>query len=164
MGMFFQRTQSLWRIILVFFGGYVFFSCSEEELFSEFHSFPDSEWEQQDIIRFQVPVQDTISRYEVFLEIRNNNDYPFRNIWMFIDYQNPQGDVRHDTLHAELADIYGKWYGKGISLYTYTFPYSLNTQYPDTGTYVYTIRQGMRKNPLPGISDIGLRVSKKTDQ
>ena len=133
-------------------------------MFSEFHSFYNSEWKQQEFVRFEVPVQDIHTPFEVFLEIRNNNDYPFQNIWLFIDYRNPKGEIRSDTLQAELADVYGKWYGKGISLYTYSFPYDLNTQYRDTGTYVYTIRQGMRENSLKGISDIGLRILKKSDQ
>lgn len=141
----------------------VFFSCSEKEVFSEFHSFSKAEWGQNDILKFQVPVYDTLSYYDVFLELRNNNDYPFRNIWLFIDSESPNGEVRSDTLNAELADIYGKWYGKGIGVYTYSFPYELHMQYKDTGTYVYSIRQGMRENPLKGISDIGLRVSKIAD-
>ena len=139
-------------------------SCSKKELFSEFRSFHDSEWSRQEIVRFEVPMQDTLSLFEVFLEIRSNNDYPFQNIWLFIDYQNPEGKVRSDTLQAELADIYGKWYGKGISLYSYSFPYDLNARYPEPGTYVYTICQGMREEPLRGISDIGLRITKKSDQ
>jgi len=139
-------------------------SCSQKEIFSEFHSFPKSEWNQGEIARFEVDVTDISLHYDIFLEIRNRNDYPFRNIWLFIDYQTPNGNLRSDTLHTELADIYGKWYGTGISLYTYSFPYELNRQYSDTGKYVYSIRQGMRENPLNGISDIGLRVLRKTDQ
>jgi len=31
-------------------------SCSNKELFSEFHSFQKSEWEKQEVVRFEVPV------------------------------------------------------------------------------------------------------------
>lgn len=142
------------------------FACTdnEKELFSEFRSFPHAEWSQSDSLRFYVSIQDTVSYYDVFLELRNNNHYPFRNIWLFINYQTPLGEIRSDTLNAELADIYGKWYGKGINLYSYSFPYSFDIQYQDTGTYIYTIRQGMRQDPLSGISDIGLRILKKGNQ
>jgi gliding motility-associated lipoprotein GldH len=144
------------------FGLFVFFlSCSQKEVFYEFHSFPLAEWNQQESVRFEIPVHDNSIPYDVFIEIRNNNNYSFRNLWLFVDYKNPNGRLRSDTVYVELADIYGKWYGKGISLFDYSFPYELNVQYPDTGKYIYTIRQGMRENPLKGISDIGLKVSRK---
>ena len=147
-----------WILLFILFS-----ACSGKEVYSDFRSLPNSEWDSREAIRFKVPIKDVSKPYNVLLEIRNTNDYPFSNLWLFVDYQTHQGEVRSDTLQVELADIYGKWYGKGISLYAYSFPYELNVQYPDTGTYVYTIRQGMRKNPLKGISDIGLIIREKTN-
>jgi gliding motility-associated lipoprotein GldH len=147
--------------LIIFLFGLLFLlaACSEEETFSEFRSFPNAEWDKQEAIRFEVPIHDISTPYNVLLELRNNNNYPFRNIWLFIDYKTPSGSMRSDTLTTDLADIYGKWYGTGMSLYSYSFPYQVNVQYADTGIYVYTIRQGMRENVLKGISDIGLTVS-----
>ena len=148
-----------WTLLLVLFS-----ACSGKEVYSDFRSFPYSEWDSREAIRFKVPIKDASQNYDAFFEIRNTNDYPFSNLWLFVDYETPTGDIRSDTLQVELADVYGKWYGKGISLYAYSFPYELNIQYPDTGTYIYTIRQGMRKNPLEGVSDIGLIIREKTDK
>ncbi|MDR0412782.1 MAG: gliding motility lipoprotein GldH [Dysgonamonadaceae bacterium] len=139
----------------------LFVSCTQKETFCAYHSFPQSEWAPADTVRFEVPISDHSTLNDIYIEVRNNNDYPFRNLWLFVDYGNPDGQTRSDTIHVELADIYGKWYGKGISLYHYSFPYELNVQYPDTGKYVYSIRQGMRENPLKGISDVGLKISRK---
>lgn len=139
-------------------------ACSGKEAYSEFRSFPNSEWDLHEAVRFKAPIKNISQAYDIFFEIRNTNDYSYRNLWLFVDYQMPKGQVRSDTINVELADDYGKWYGTGIGLFSYTFPYELNVQYPDTGTYTYTIRQGMRNNPLTGISDIGLIVRKKTDQ
>lgn len=138
-------------------------SCSNREVFSEFRSFPQGKWDQQEALRFEVPVKDVSAHYDIFFEIRNNNEYPFRNIWLFVNYQTPRKELRSDTLQVELADAYGKWYGKGLSLFTYSFPYELNVQYSDTGIYTYTVFQGMRENPLKGISDVGLKILKKID-
>jgi gliding motility-associated lipoprotein GldH len=157
------RLNNYFRLVFGILLSVFVINCSNQELFSEFHSFPKSEWDKSEMVRFEVDVTDDSPRYDVSLEIRNNNNYPFRNLWLFIDFQTPTGSLRSDTLQVELADMYGKWYGKGISLYAYSFPYELNVQYPDTGKYVYTIRHGIRENPLKGISDIGLRVSRKTD-
>jgi gliding motility-associated lipoprotein GldH len=147
-------------IILFLLGG-LLAACSEADFFSEFHSFPGGAWEKGDTVRFEVPVHDAEGRYQVLIQCRNDNRYPFRNIWLFIDYQTPGGSVRSDTLCTDLADAYGKWYGDGIGVYCYSFPYQLDVQYPDTGTYSYTIRQGMRADVLTGMTDVGLRVVKK---
>ncbi|MDH8701205.1 gliding motility-associated lipoprotein GldH [Dysgonomonadaceae bacterium PH5-43] len=136
-------------------------SCSNKETFSEFHSFSNSEWDKSDTAKFEVVISNNVD-YEVSLQIRNNNDYSFRNLWLFVDCTNPTGQTRHDSINVELADVYGNWYGKGISLYSLTIPYE-NIQQQDSGLYRYSIRHGMREDVLKGISDIGLTVSKKTD-
>jgi len=143
-------------------------ACAKDEIFSEFHSFPNAEWDRQQAIRFEAPVHDISVPYHVTIKLRHNNRYPFRNIWFFVEYQTPSGSIQLDTVPKDkdtgyLADEYGKWNGKGISLYSYSFRYQENIQYPDTGIYIYTIRQGMRADVLTGVSDIGLCISKKPD-
>ncbi|MDR2056974.1 MAG: gliding motility lipoprotein GldH [Dysgonamonadaceae bacterium] len=145
----------LWS--LLFFG----VTCAREEIFSEFHSFREAEWVRNEKVHFEIEINDNTPNYEVLLEIRNNNNYPFQNIWLFIDITTPAGQQRTDTVNIELADVYGKWYGRGISLYTYSVPFEQNVRYPLPGIYTYSIRQGMREEVLKGISDIGLTVKNK---
>ncbi|MDR3340868.1 MAG: gliding motility lipoprotein GldH [Candidatus Symbiothrix sp.] len=137
-------------------------ACSHKEVFFEFHSIKNAIWDRSEKAVFEVNIKDNAKPFAISLEVRSNNDYPFRNIWLFVDFKTPGSTIRTDTVSADLADIYGKWYGKGISLYSLSIPYEPHFLFPDTGTYSYTIRQGMRENPLIGISDIGLKVSEKT--
>ncbi|MDR1683397.1 MAG: gliding motility lipoprotein GldH [Candidatus Symbiothrix sp.] len=133
-------------------------ACGQIDTFSEFHSFPQLEWKQSEAVRFEAPVTDLSKYYDVFIEIRNNNQYPFANLWLFIDMKMPDGTVRSDTIPVQLADVYGKWFGTGIGTYSLSYLYKEHFQYPDTGIYVYIIRQGMRKEILNGISEVGLRI------
>lgn len=146
--------------LLFFFG----ISCSHNEIFFEYHSFEKDGWNREAAAVYHISIDNTTDLFDVSLEIRNNNDYSFRNIWLFVDFQSPGGDMRTDTIGLDLADTYGKWYGKGISLYSLTIPYEKAVRFPKEGAYTYFIRQGMRENPLKGISDIGLRISKKMNQ
>lgn len=148
-------------VIPVFF---FYMACSQEEIFFEYHSLDNAQWKREQPAVFNIKVGDASLFYDVFITIRNNDNYPFSNIWLFIDCKTPEGNSRTDTLGADLADVYGKWYGKGLSLYNLSIPYETSVIFPDTGTYTYSIRQGMRENPLSGISDIGLKVSKKFDK
>ena len=136
-------------------------ACTQKEISFESHSFPNAGWDMRQGVPFKVSIQDTSIIYDITVEFRHNDQYPYRNIWLFVDYETPSGIVRTDTLGDYLADTYGKWLGKGISLYSFPFTYQENIQYPDTGTYIYTIRHGMRSDVLTGVSDIGLRISKK---
>jgi len=136
-------------------------SCSHNEVFFQYHSFANTEWDRNEPAVFHVNIKDNSQPYNVSVELRNNDAYPFSNIWLFVDYKTPNGNSRSDTVGADVADVYGKWYGKGLSLYNLSIPYENMILFPDTGTYIYSIRQGMRENPLKGISDIGLKVSKK---
>lgn len=135
-------------------------SCSNKETYSEFYSFKEAAWTQEECASFEVEISDTLALYSVFLDIRNNNDYPFRNIWLFVDTPTQEG-TQTDTIQVELADIYGKWHGNGLSKFTYSTVYKKDYKFPSSGTYSYSIRHGMRENPLRGISDIGLRIEKQ---
>ncbi|GHT38156.1 hypothetical protein AGMMS49965_00650 [Bacteroidia bacterium] len=140
----------------------VFTACSPvEEHYYQFRSFSSGAWDAQEEIRFEVPVQSIRQLYNVFLELRNTNEYNFRNIWLVVDILNTDGSLQTDTIHATLADRNGRWYGNGISIYDTEIPVQTNIQYPDSGIYVYTIRQEMSENPLRGITDVGLRVMKR---
>jgi gliding motility-associated lipoprotein GldH len=139
-------------------------SCSHNEIFLEYRSFKKSEWERKDVAVYHVDINNTTDLFDVSLEIRNNNNYPFRNIWLFVDFQVPGESVRTDTIGFDLADVYGKWYGKGINQYNFTAPYKTGVRFPRRGIYTCSVRHGMHTNPLTGISDIGLKISKKVNQ
>ena len=141
-----------------------FFACSKSDVFFEFRSTENGSWDRSKPAIFEINISDTIKSYSLDLIVRNNDDYAFQNIWLFIDRKDPKGIFTSDSLTIELADAYGKWHGKGLSIYSLTIPYQSDVLFSDSGCYTYTIRQGMRKNPLRGISDIGLRLSKNSAQ
>ena len=90
-------------------------SCSHNEIFFEYHSFGRDGWDRNKAAVYHINIDNTTDLFDVSLEIRNNNDYPFSNIWLFVDFQVPGGEVRTDTVGIDLADAHGKWFGKGIS-------------------------------------------------
>jgi gliding motility-associated lipoprotein GldH len=140
-----------------------FFSCSHKEVFFDFHSVVDASWARADTAVFEVNITDAAIPYDIFVEIRHNEHYPFSNIWLFVNVETPERSVRTDTIGVDLADVYGKWYGKGFSLHNFSIPYEKSFLFPHPGVYTFSICQGMRDNPLKGVSDIGLKISKKSD-
>ena len=86
--------------------------------------------------------------------------YPFQNLWLFIDDEQPFGPLLRDTIECMLANDYGKWLGKGVSIYETSFLIKKAYYFPIEGEYTFSLRQGMRAKSIPGIEEVGLRVEK----
>jgi len=153
------------HIFILFFLVILVSACgTRDDIYFQFKGIENAKWSQNTSFDFAVEVTDTLSYHDIFLEIRNNESYSFRNLWLFVNLKTPEGQIRRDTVNCELADVYGKWHGKGGSLHTLSVPFEQNVRFSIPGTYLYSIRQGMRENELKGISDIGLRVVKQRNQ
>ncbi|MDO9153655.1 MAG: gliding motility lipoprotein GldH [Paludibacter sp.] len=136
-------------------------SCTQKDIFLEYFTVNESGWSKDSLFTFDVPVNDTISKYNVYVNIRNRGEYPYQNLWLFIEKINPDSVVTRDTIEFYLADKYGKWFGTGVgAIFEMPVLYQQNFKFPYTGTYRYKIIQGMRQNLLPGINDVGMRVER----
>jgi len=98
--------------------------------------------------------------YNISLEVSNNVNYPYRNIWIFV-----QDNIENDTIFAnsskeyELADEFGKWHGSGFgNLYQISFPLFENVSFKRAGSHRIKLEHGMRDEMLPGIEKVGLRI------
>lgn len=134
-------------------------SCSKNVVFDDVARISDEGWQAGQKYTFQVPVSDTLAAYDILIHSRNKSSYEFSNLWLFIETIAPSGESMRDTTQIILADETGHWLGHGLSsVNTMLTPYKTNIRFPYRGIYVFEIRQGMRKEMLEDIIDIGLRV------
>ncbi len=143
-------------------------ACKENIVFSEYRKIDvESGWKTNQILPFQILINDTELRYNVFIHLRNENDYLFRNLFMFLNTHYPDKTQSIDTLECILADERGKWLGGGMGdSYDNAILFKQNTKFHQKGTYVFSLEQAMRygnKNfiqPLLGITQVGISVEK----
>ena len=136
-------------------------SCHQNEIFFQFKKVSDQGWSQDSIVRFDVRVTDKNAPYKFFIHVRHKSNYPYQNIWLFLEQTNPDKTQTKDSVEAYLSDQYGKWLGSGAgSLKEMQIFYQQQFHFPDTGTYRFGIRQGMRDSLLQGINDVGIRIEK----
>jgi gliding motility-associated lipoprotein GldH len=135
-------------------------SCGESALYDQYQVV-NTEWDKKKEYFFTYEIIDITREYRVSLNIRNNNRYPYRNLWLFCSEEQPVGPIRRDTLECMLADDYGKWLGSGISIYHASIPFRERYRFPHKGQYTFSIRQGMRDAHLRGIEEIGLRIEEE---
>jgi gliding motility-associated lipoprotein GldH len=106
-----------------------------------------------------------VSAYDVYVNIRNRGDYPYQNLWLFLNKTTPDSLQSKDSIECYLADKRGKWLGTGIgSIKEMPVLYKQNVRFNKPGIYRYKIVQGMRDSILKGINDIGMRVEKVTNK
>jgi gliding motility-associated lipoprotein GldH len=125
-------------------------------------------WYSENDIEFIVNNQDTISKNNVFINIRNNKDYEFSSLFLITQIEFPGGFQIVDTLEYEMADTQGKWLGSGFTdLKENKLFYKESVLFSEKGIYKFNIKQVTRgindiegKNPLKGITDVGLSIEK----
>lgn len=132
-------------------------------MFFQYKTLSASGWDKDSLLLFDVTIDDTLSTYNLYVNIRNSSIYSYQNFWFFTDCISPKNVKLSDTTECYLADERGKWLGSGVgSLFEMPVLMDKNVKFDTTGVYRYEIRHGMREDVLEGINDIGLRVEKVT--
>lgn len=93
-------------------------ACSDGGVFdSEFRPIDESGWSKSESLTFELP--DTVpcgnkKTYDVELHVRHDGKYPYRDLWLFVDFVGGGVVLERDTVDVELADQYGNWFGSGF--------------------------------------------------
>jgi gliding motility-associated lipoprotein GldH len=145
--------------------------CGNENLvFEQNIEIPNAEWIVSEKAIMSFDVTDTVSQHNFLINVRNTEAYPYRNLYVFVKTQFPNGKFSRDTVGIVLADATGRWVGKGsgyLSMSQHmsnTIMYNYNKRFPLSGTYKVEIEQAMRVDTLEGIQNIGLRIEKTKNQ
>ena len=66
-------------------------------------------------IIFEIPenILDTL-RKNIFLRLRNNNNYQYSNIFLIVSLTAGEEQITNDTLEYLMASPEGKWLGEGF--------------------------------------------------
>ncbi len=142
-------------------------SCSNPSDYDTFKKVSKSKWNINEPISFAIDNKDTIQRKNIFIQLRNNNDYPFSNLFLITDMTFPKGKRIVDTLEYTMARPDGTFLGSGATdIKENLLVYKENVILPEEGTYHFEIRHAMRKlgeeagvTFLDGVLDVGLKIT-----
>lgn len=157
---------------LLFCAGLLFLSCAEHVIFSESQVIPKGRWNKGDKLQFAVENTDTLQEKSLFIVLRNDNSYPYSNLYLIVGMESPNGNEVRDTLEYVMADPQGHWLGSGsTNTVENILGYKQNVVFSEKGVYTFTISHAMRENgsvsgieSLPGILDVGIQIEKNVDQ
>lgn len=159
-----QRLPLKLSLGLIFLFELLFFACSDSNVvLDETTNFEKSGWVQKQPIRFNLEVADSVSSYSAYVVIRQNNAYPFYNLYFSPSIVDSQGKTIQKGLgEAILYDPKtGKPKGAGFGdIYEKKFLIYSALKFPKPGKYQIQVEQSMRVDTLAGMVSFGLLVEK----
>lgn len=137
-------------------------SCDSDMVFEQNRQIPGSVWKAENKIIFETEIMDTVSLYDLYINIRNSGNFQYSNLYIFVDVFQPEGKIERDTIECILADLQGRWLGKSGSgsVWHNQILFNRKTRFPREGKYVFRFEQAMRDKELENIMDVGLRIEK----
>ncbi len=135
-------------------------ACNDKTVYHDYEQTSASGWEKNDPLSFTIPPIQETGNYTEEVGMRINGSFPFLSLSLIVEQTKLNtGEKQCDTLVCELINKRGYPQGKGVSQYQYLFP--LKTLQLNKGDSLrIEIRHDMKREILPGITDVGLKVSK----
>ena len=155
------KNSALLLLVVILFS-----SCDKKRVFDEYKSV-GSAWHKDSIVRFDLPELDSTKRYNLFVNLRANNDYQYNNLFLIVALELPNGFTKVDTLEYQMADPDGTLLGDGFTdIKESKLFYKENVKF--RSKYKVHIKQAVRENgkvpgvtALDGITEVGFRIEKK---
>ncbi len=140
-------------------------SCDKKRVFDEYKSVGNA-WHKDSIITFKLPKLESAKNYNLFVNIRDNNDFPFDNLFLIVSLEQPDKKILVDTLEYKMANPDGTLMGEGFTdIKESKLFYKEKVAFKLKGDYKVHIKQAVRQtgkvvgvNNLKGITEVGFRV------
>lgn len=147
-------------------------SCDSALVKSEYRATDNGSWDKDVVMEFSFSELDSIQKHDIYINVRNDESFPYNNLFLIAEMAFPTGETVTDTLEYEMAMPDGTWLGKGYgSIKENKLWYKENIVFPTSGVYTLQISHAMRKNGnvngvvnLEGITDVGFEIVKSNKE
>ncbi|HHP7242059.1 MAG TPA: gliding motility lipoprotein GldH [Cyclobacteriaceae bacterium] len=136
-------------------------SCDDGKVYQEYHDLENNIWKKDYTPKFEFDINDISLNYNIFYSIRNGLDYPFYNLYLKYTLTDPRGQEISSEMHEVILfdPKTGKPRGSGLGD---TFNHRIlcleNQNFKKEGAYNIKIQQYMRRDSLPEIKSVGIRI------
>jgi len=133
-------------------------ACNQKTVYYHYEQTSLMGWDKNDTLTFTIGPVTASGHYLEEIGLRISGEYPFTGLNLIVEQRNSSKQIlRVDTLACNLVNERGNVEGQGVSQFQYLFP--LSTLDLGEGERLFiTVRHDMKRDILPGISDIGLRL------
>ncbi len=136
-------------------------SCSKRKVFEKYIDIDNYKWKRANLIKFEVPITDTTTNYDVTLNVRHTSYYAFANILLNVTTTYPAGDMRTKDYNIVLRNDDGTFKGEGAGdIWDLAYPVMTDVTFAQKGTYTFEVQNVMPAIEISDIMDVGLIVKK----
>jgi gliding motility-associated lipoprotein GldH len=153
------------RSILLVLATILLVSCNDKSIFDQYKSVGNN-WHKDSIVSFKLPKLEANKKYNLFVNIRDNADYQYSNLFLIVSLEHPNHTIKVDTLEFEMATPEGELLGNGFSdVKQSKLVYKQKERFTQRGNYKVKIQQATRQTGkivgethLKGITEVGFRI------
>ena len=133
-------------------------ACNKKTVYYHYEHTSLAGWDKNDTLTFALGPVSAPGSFVEEIGLRVSGEYPFTRLNLIVEQKNQSKQLlRVDTLVCDLVNEKGNMEGQGVSQYQYLF--RLSAMDLEEGEQLFVaVRHDMKRDILPGISDIGLRL------
>ena len=133
-------------------------ACHPYTQYDEYRHTNASGWDRDTLLIFDVPPLEQDGTYIEELNIRTDNNYPFRQLSLVVDQEVlPANKHIIDTLQIDVYDDEGDASGKGFSIYQNELVFKFITLHKGDSLHI-SVGHNMRRHIIPGVNDVGVKL------
>jgi gliding motility-associated lipoprotein GldH len=139
--------------------GILFTRCGDDYTYDERADISGQSWAYEDTLTFDFTIGDVTKIYSLALYVTHSVDYSFQNLYVQFHTRYPSGKTETQMVSLELAKKSGIWNGDcGGQWCTAEIALQPKAIFEETGAHQIKIEQYMRKNSLPGLKSMELKI------
>lgn len=157
-----MQKRQLVNLSLVFLISIALFgmiSCNNGVIYKEYKEINPLGWGYNDDISFSIPIEKAPINYNLELDVKHKDDYPYQNIYVRIATTPPNDTTIEKTVSLELTNHNSLWTGDcsggscklNILLQDHAY-------FKEKGDYQIKISQFTRDSILVGVEGIGIKL------
>lgn len=141
--------------------------CNNDDALPVYSCYVDIDpagWNRLDNVEFEIMHRDSTpivgNGYDIMLNVRHTSSYRYRNLALAIETVDVEGVQTVDTISIPISNSAGKWEGRGsYGIYETSTILKKDVSIPEG--YTISVSPAMNENPLTGIVNTGIIVSKR---
>lgn len=159
-----KRKKEIMRFKILLITSFFVFSCESNIEYIQYNSI-ENQWDKDSIQNFVFELADT-KKYNTYINLRINKDYPFSNIFLITTLMDSLSVLSKDTLNFKIADKSGKFLGKKrVNIIENSLIHKEKIELKKNKKYSVSVEHAMRiinkvsgLKRLDGVVDVGYKI------
>jgi len=141
-------------------------SCQGNIAYQQNRSLDNGKWFEKNILKFEFEINDLEKDYQMYYTFENGLDFPNYNLYLNFYLEDAQGNILRQQLQQVLFFDSKTGYPTGKSnfsgnRFTNEILALEKIKFSKKGKYILKLKQYMRKDPVPEIWSVGIKLMKK---